>query len=92
MARDKRNFTRWPRAMALWVAWETAQVSSEMPTACGANPIRPSARTAKEEPRLIRVERAQLWIGAAVCALALLVLAWAYVQRYHVISVPGVLR
>ena len=44
------------------------------------------------EETLLRVERIQLWLGATASALALLVLAWAYVQRYHVANVPGVLR
>ena len=44
------------------------------------------------EAELMRRERIQLWLGAAVSAASAMLLAWSYVQRYRVAGIPGVLR
>lgn len=43
------------------------------------------------EEQLARMQRWWLWSGAALSAAAVLVLAWSYVQRYQVLTAPGVL-
>jgi hypothetical protein len=41
---------------------------------------------------LIRRERLWLWTGTIAFALSVGVMAWVYVQRYHVAGIPGVIR
>jgi hypothetical protein len=43
------------------------------------------------EDELVFGERVWFWSGVTIFALATLLLAWAYYQRYHVIVTPGVL-
>jgi hypothetical protein len=43
------------------------------------------------EGQLVFAARVWLWIGAVVAASSLIILIWAWHQRYHVINAPGIL-
>jgi hypothetical protein len=52
---------------------------------------RPLLVSTYSKDRLLAMERAWLWLGLAIFALATLVLLWSFFERYHVKIIPGVL-